>query len=97
LLKQLPSKNENSLIKTSNKYSDFFSKFLKEVEKNIESRIVNGKISIKKSVTKDKARLYQIVGVVRRIKIHEMAKLKFASNFGTQKDTVNYLVTKVFR
>jgi len=43
---------------------------LKEIEKNIENRIVNGVLSIKKSVTKDKARLYQIVGVVRRIKIH---------------------------
>jgi len=54
-------------------------------------------LSIKKPVTKDKARLYQIVGVVRRIKIHEMAKLKFASNFGIQKDTVIYLVSKVFK
>jgi hypothetical protein len=29
LLKQLPCKEENSLLKTSTKYSDFFSKFLK--------------------------------------------------------------------
>ena len=31
LLKQLPCKDENSLLKTSTKYSDFFSKFLKEI------------------------------------------------------------------
>jgi len=41
-LKQLPSKNDKSLLKVSNKYSDFFSRLLKEIEKNIESRIVNG-------------------------------------------------------
>jgi hypothetical protein len=29
LLKQLPCKDENSLLKTSVKYSDFFSKFMK--------------------------------------------------------------------
>jgi hypothetical protein len=43
---------------------------LKEIQTNIEGRIVNGKLSIKKPVKKDKARLFQIVGVVRRIKIH---------------------------
>jgi len=42
LLKQLPSKNDKSLLKISNKYSDFFSRLLKEIEKNIENRIVNG-------------------------------------------------------
>jgi hypothetical protein len=31
LLKQLPCKDENSLLKKSTKYSDFFSKFLKEI------------------------------------------------------------------
>lgn len=41
-LKQLPFKNDKSLLKISNKYSDFFSRFLKEIEKNIETRIVNG-------------------------------------------------------
>lgn len=41
-LKQLPSKNDKSLLKISNKYSDFFSRLLKEIEKNIETRIVNG-------------------------------------------------------
>ncbi len=41
-LKQLPTKSDNSLLKVSVKYSDFFSKFLKEIQKNIESRIVEG-------------------------------------------------------
>lgn len=41
-LKQLPFKNDKSLLKISNKYSDFFSRFLKEIEKNIETRIEKG-------------------------------------------------------
>jgi hypothetical protein len=48
-------------------------------------------------VKKNKERLYQIVGVVRRIKIHEMAKLKFSTNFGLKKDTVDFIIGKIFK
>lgn len=44
-----------------------------------------------------KERLYQIIGVVRRLKIEEMAKFKFATNFGINKDTIDLLIGKVFK
>jgi len=81
----------------SKQYTDLFGKFLQELEKNIEQRIRNGKLSLKKPVKRSKERLYQIMGVVRRLKIQEMAKFKFSANFGVQKDTIDYLVDKVMK
>lgn len=49
-------------------------------------------MSIKKPVRREKERLFQIMGVVRRLKIEEMAKFKFATNFGLQKATVDYVL-----
>ena len=36
-----------------------------------------------------------MMGVLRRLKIHEMAKFKFAINFGVELDTINYLRHKI--
>lgn len=54
-------------------------------------------MSIKKPVKRCKERLFQIIGVVRRLKIEEMARFKFATNFGINKDTVDFLISKVFK
>lgn len=54
-------------------------------------------MSIKKPVRREKERLFQIMGVVRRLKIEEMAKFKFATNFGLQKATVDYVLEKIFK
>ena len=42
---------------------------MKEIEDNIEYRIKNKKLSIKKSIKRGKERLFQIIGIVRRLKI----------------------------
>jgi hypothetical protein len=86
-LKKIPSKYDNLINKCEN-YSDLFKALLKELETNIEGRIRSKNLSIKKPVKRCKERLFQIIGVVRRLKIEEMAKFKFANNFGIQKDTV---------
>ena len=41
--------------------------------------------------------MFQLLGVVRRLKIQEMAKLKYATNFGVHKDTVSYIVNHVLK
>jgi hypothetical protein len=37
------------------------------------------------------------MGVVRRLKTEEMARFKFATNFGLHKDTLEYLHDNVFK
>jgi hypothetical protein len=95
-LKKLPSKTESILMRCEH-YSDLSKLIMKEIEANIEYRIQKGKLSIKKPVKRSKERLFQIMGVVRRLKIQEMAKFKFSTNFGLQKDTVDYMLNKVFK
>jgi hypothetical protein len=94
-LKKVPSKYTNILSKCE-RYSDLFKFLLKEIEDNIEYRIKNAKLSIKKPIKRSKERLYQIIGVVRRLKIEEMAKFKYATNFGVHKDTIEF-VSKIFK
>jgi hypothetical protein len=86
-LKKIPSKHDNLLNKCEC-YGDLFKAFIRELETNIERRIQSKSLAIKKPVKRCKERLFQIMGVVRRLKIEEMAKFKFASNFGVRKETV---------
>lgn len=95
-LKKIPSKHDNLLVKCEC-YSDLFKAFIQELETNIENRIKNKTLSIKKPVKRCKERLFQIMGVVRRLKIEEMAKFKFAPNFGIHKETVEHILNNIFK
>lgn len=70
---------------------------MKEIENNIEYRIKQNILSIKKPLKRCKQRLFQILGVVRRLKIQEMARFKYATNFGVHKDTVDYIHNHIFK
>lgn len=52
-MKKLPAKVD-SLINTSERYSDFFDKLLRIVEEHIQKRIESGDINIRKKVKMDK-------------------------------------------
>lgn len=95
-LKKIPFQNENLISKCQN-YSDLFSIFLKDIEDNIESRIRDKTLNIKKQVKRGKERQYQIIGVVRRLKIEEMSKFKYSANFGVHKDTIDFILNKIFK
>lgn len=95
-MKKIPFKNSN-IISQSKLYSDLFKSFIKEIESNIEYRIKNKILSLKKTVKRGKEKQFQIIGVVRRLKIEEMARFKYACNFGVQKDTVDYIINHIFK
>ncbi len=95
-LKKIPSKHGNLLNKCEC-YGDLFKTFISELEANIEHRIKSKHLSIKKPVKRCKERLFQIMGVVRRLKIEEMAKFKFATNFGIHKETVDHILNNIYK
>jgi len=75
-------KQSNSLINSSNKYSDFLNTLLNIIEDQLEKRIEEGALSIRKKVRMDKERIFQMIEVIRHVKTPEMARMKFGTNFG---------------
>lgn len=42
-----------------------------------------------------KERIFQLIEILRHVRTSEMGKLKFASNFGLQTDTLDLIRTKI--
>lgn len=44
----------------------------------------------------EKARMYQLIEILRRLKTPEMIKLKYLSNFGLSVEGIDYIIKKVY-
>jgi hypothetical protein len=52
---------------------------------------MNGSIDIRKTIKIDKARIFQMIEVLRHMRAIDMVKLKFASNFSIMPETIIHL------
>jgi hypothetical protein len=86
----------NSLINTSNRYSDFLNTLLEIIEEQLERRIESGALSIRKKVRMDKERIFQMIEVIRHVKTPEMARLKFGTNFGISPETIHMMEAELY-
>ena len=44
----------------------------------------------------EKARIYQLIEIIRRVKTAEMAKLKFISNFGLSIEARKFILCEIY-
>lgn len=44
----------------------------------------------------EKARIFQLIEILRRLKTPEMTKLKYLSNFGLSIEGIDYILKKVY-
>ena len=69
-------------------YNDFFKRLYTEIENNIVKRIKEDKIAYKERFfTMDTHRILQLIQIIKRLSISDMASLKFAINFGLNPKT----------
>ena len=92
---KLPKKIPN-LVNTVETYSEFFKKFREEIEQNISHRIETKRLSMKKRIKMERSRIVQLIEILRRIRTHEMAKLKFAINFGLSSEGMDFVLNKIY-
>jgi len=69
-------------------YNDFFKRLYTEIENNIVKRIKEDKIAYKERFfTMDTHRILQLIQIIKRLSIADMASFKFAINFGLNPKT----------
>jgi len=69
-------------------YNDFFKRLYTEIENNIVKRIQNDQIDYKeKYYQMDTHRILQLIQIIKRLSIADMASFKFAINFGLNPKT----------
>lgn len=66
------------------------------IEKNIILRIQSESLNIRKKIKIDKARIFQMIEILRHMRAVDMIKLKFAANFSILPDTLNFIESKIF-
>ena len=89
-LNELYYKNPNC-ITTVNTWKSFFEIIVKQISGNILERISQKKINITKMYKLAGSRLYQLIGIIRKIKLAEAIKFRYIPNFLLNRESVDFI------
>lgn len=57
---------------------------------------MNGTLNIRNKIKIDKARIFQMIEILRHMRPVDMIKLKFAANFSILPETLQFIETKIY-
>lgn len=91
-----PRTQNETILNSSERYSDFFKRLRDEIEKNITYRIENKLLSLHEKQKMDKERIVQVIEILRRVNTQEMAKLKYSTMFGVSVDAIDIVTNGIY-